>query len=385
MRSFGWEIEFLLVKNGEFVDWSGTLERLSRELRAEYPKGLLYRDATPCPEWASQPETDYEKLFEQVQHVFQKIKEKTGGHIIFIGGASTVRSTFSGHIHVGTPKGLTRKKINEMLKTLHGSQTLMELMSQNFKLISAGMADARARTRRYYKYYELVKGDYPPTREYWNYTWNEHKTVENRIPPSSDFYHLLTLTMVENAWLNHFKDSMTYDWSENFSEATQKGEDGIYMIEFNGHVFLVDYSTYITFQLARIEDELKEEMSKVNPKIRNEIKKYIEFLKRKTLASHLALKSLRELSQMSENLIERGKSYLEDVRIVELKTPKRKFTEKNIASVIQRINSSKEVRTFERFRAFLEAMKTLDLSKANPEDLPIIEKVIAKKQLKELI
>ena len=384
MRSYGWEIEFLLIKDGQFRDWTSKLDRVAMELGAQYPKGKLYRDQTPCPEWATPPHIDYNKLFRETQEVFQYILEEVGGRIGFIGGASKILSTFSGHIHVGSPRGLSSKEISNMLKVLHGSQTLMELLSQNASAISSNMADRRA-TRTYYEYYRLRAGNYPEERQYWNYTWNEHRTVENRIPPSSDFYHLLYLTAVETAWLNHFKDQPTYDLQRNFSEAVSNGVNGTYVILHGAKAIFVDYATYVNFQLMRIEDELKEEFSKMDLSIRKRVKKYHEFLKRTTLATYLSSISLKELTDLSKRLIEKGKSYIEDLRIEDLEPPQGKFTEKNIAKIVKIINDSNELKKYERFTRFLEAMRTGDISKADKEDVPILKHVIAKKRLEEFI
>lgn len=381
VNSFGFEQEFPIVKDGEFIDWSPILDRLVPKLQAKFPKCQLYRDGTPCAEYTTQPHTDYNKVFAEFQEAFQMIAEKFPKCVFFSGGAPGIHSVFSGHIHIGNMEGLKTPRIAQLVTTLHGSQVLMELLSQNFK--SARRADERATRRDYFKYYPVTLNSI--NREYYNYTFNEHMTIENRIPPSTDFYHLLALTAIEIAWVKTFDENITYELQENWNTSIQQGAAGKYMIIYGSELYMVDYSTYVNFQLARIKDALKAELDKMDRPIRLEIEKYLEVLKRTTMSSVMGTKSIREAQEMAENLILNGISFVKDVKIEEIEAPGGKFTDENTAYVVSLINKSKECKTYSRFKGFIEGIKRQDKSLVSEEDIPIFERVLAKKKIETLI
>jgi len=381
IKSFGWEVEFPIVIRSEFIAWNSILDRLARKFKTEYPNARLYRDATPCAEWASTPHIDYNKIFEEHINVFTEIMEKLPNGVFFSGGAPQIDSTFSGHIHIGNPKGWSTKRIKAVCDALHGSQSFMELISQNFR--SRNHADERACRRDYYHYYPITEKQ--DSRQYLNYTYNEFKTVENRIPPCSDFHHLLTLTLIEIAWAKKFDGSMSYDLKENWQEAIQKGPLGNYYLMYGDELFVVDYSTYVSFQLLRIQELLEAEVEKLDNSLKKEVCRYLEFLKRTPLATILAGKTIVEAQEMGYNMVFKKESFIKNVQIAKIKPPKGKFDEKSIGKVISRINASSDLKKFERFKGFIEGIKRQDKSLVAPEDLDILEKVLAKKKIETVI
>jgi len=372
VQSFGFEIEFPIIHMGTFESWSPKLETLR-------VPGRLYRDATPCAEYASAVNTNYNELINECFEVFRKIKSVLRGDILLIGRLPRVSSPCSGHIHVGRPSGLRGNEPSSLLRCLHGSQTLMELMSQNAR--SGEFADGRSTdSRQYYQYYGL-REKYHLLREFNSYTWNEHKTIENRIPPSTDFYHLLTLLAVEMAWIKHYQGKTTFDIIDNYKQAAYKGVNGKYWTFVDSEAVLVPYSAYVSIQLSRIEKELKSELKKMDAENRRKVSRYLEFLKYSTMSEFLSRKTIGELKLMTKKLIEEKKSYIDDVKIEAPSIPVKKVSMNEIIEIIDRGKETKEWT-----KNFIEAIKTGKLSKIhNPSDLKIAKKILGEKLVEEVI
>ena len=169
VETFGIEVEFPIVRLGTFHDWVGSFNRLKRDL-----PGRLYRDATPCAEYATSIHDNYDDLLDELFSSFAMISEATNKNIFFIGKFAQVPATFSGHIHIGKKDGWRKSQIKSVIGTLHGSQTLMELLAQNIR--SSGLADPRQPFRNFYCYYDIEQ--FSTTRENLNYTYNEHKQLK---------------------------------------------------------------------------------------------------------------------------------------------------------------------------------------------------------------
>jgi len=382
VKSFGFEIEFPIIQFGVFESWHPKLDSLR-------VPGRLYRDATPCAEYATAVNTDYNELMNECFEVFRKVKDAVVGSsstscILFIGRLPRVASPCSGHIHVGKPKGLRAKESTQLLRCLHGSQTLMELLAQNAK--SGAHADGRARdSRGYYQFYHLQE-DYPLNRFFHAYTWNEHKTVENRIPPSTDFYHLLTLLAVETAWINHYNGKTTFDLKENYHQATEFGADGKYWVFLGSEAVLVPYSAYVALHLKRIEKELKAELKKMETKNRKRVEHYLEFLKYTTMSEFLSKKTIGTLKNLTNRLLSDEKSYIDDVKIESPKVPVKKVSMNDILEIIEKGKNSKEYQEIQRTKAFIEAIKTGKLSRIkDPSDLKVAKKILGDRQIEEVI
>lgn len=381
--TIGWEIEFPIINNSEFVAWNATLETLSSKLRNIYPKGNLYRDGTPCAEYATQPHENIADLIDECRNVFTQIMDKVPG-VLFIGGLSGVESTFSGHIHIGTKQGMSKNKIFDMLETLHGSQTFMELASQNFK--TSRSADERACRTNYFKFYHLpVPRPTSPAREYLTYTWNEHNTVENRIPPSSDFYHLATLTVIEKAWIRKFEGKKTFDFDENFNQATRNGAKGNFMLPLSREFVIVDYQTYMTANFEMLNEEIDKELEDVDENIAKTIRKYIEYIKRAPVSNIFSSMTIGEAQEWTKKLVFNGESVINSIELPKYVDIQGKVTEKTLATVISRLNMSKEIETVDRFRMLINAVKQNNPMLAYEQDRQTVSEILMKMRIKNAV
>jgi len=377
VETFGMEVEFPIVMFGTYHDWISSFSRIKRDL-----PGKLYRDATPCSEYATSVHDNYDDLVDELLSAFATISEATNHNIFFIGKFAQVPATFSGHIHIGKREGWKNNEIKKVLRSLHGLQTLMELLSQNAK--GSGLADPRQPFRDFYRYYPISYAGV--TRENLNFTWNEHKTVENRIPPSSDFFHLLTLLVIEKAWLNKYNNRITYDFDINFTNAVKKGLSGQYMIIAGDEVYEVNGYVYVAAMLSKIESEIKQELKNISQKRRKKVEKYISFLKRAPLSSVLSSKTTLNLKEMAEKLIYHEELFIKGIKFKTIEIPAKKVTEKTIAEIVKAVTHSKQYSSYLKVKSFLKAIRCNKPElMSSEEDKELVKKVLFSKRLEVII
>ncbi len=178
---------------------------------------------------------------------------------------------------------------------------------------------------------------------------------------------------------------MTYDVPENWTTAIKQGASGKYFIQYADELFKVDYSTYINFQLLRIEQELKDEIAKLDIQTRKQVKKYLSFLKRTTLSNFLSGKTIAEVQELAKQMIFDEKSFIHNVKIARILPPKGKINQRNVAKVVERINNSTELKNYSRFKGFIAGIKTGNIKIVNPEDIDLVERILVRKKIETVI
>lgn len=383
IESFGIEVEFpVMTSDGQFRDWDSAFDELAGRRPSIFPNGgKLYHDGTPCAEYASGKHTSVEELLADLRGSFGKIMEAVPNKIFFIGSVPYVRSTFSGHIHLGKPNGMTNPEIEELAGVLKGSQTLIELMSQN---MGRQNADERGISRNYHQFVDLTPFQFAKGSN--SYTYNELKTLECRIPPSSDFYHLITILTVIRAWNNHYKDTRTLDLHANYQEAMTKGVNGKYFVFFENEMFEVGHPAYMHYQLSKIMPEIDAELKTYPSEIRQNCEKYLNLLQSTTMTEVINVKTVNELITKSKALVYDNKSYIDDVKIKEHSKIKfGRMEEKTLNEIMDTIKSSRESMRLNRFRKFVEAVKTENPSIADVKDAKIVQKILNDKKMEMVI
>jgi len=379
-KSFGIEVEYpMWDSGGGYTAWVDEFNILSKKL-----PGKLYRDATPCGEYATSVHTDYNALLDELFSSFKQIMEAAnndGVSIGLIGAYGGLRETWSGHMHLGKApdKKFTYKEHDELKRQLHGAQTLIELLAQNKG--DGTRKDRRATTRSYFRKSTFWAQE---TDRNVNLAWNDLGTLECRIPPSSDFFHLVFVLATMRAWAN--SEIYTYGLSSNWDQAINNGSEGKYMIPTPNGVEIVSYQAYVTYWLERIKPQLDAELKTLKQKYRHKVEEYREFLPYTTLSDVVTPWTKTKLFNKTADLIVKKHTYIDGIKL-NLLFPniKGKLDNKKIIDIIQRVDKSEESKEYKRLRLFQEAIRRGKPTIAKPEDRDKVRLYLSKEMIKEAI
>lgn len=379
-KSFGVEVEFpLWDENWKYQSWIQKFDALAGKL-----PGKLYHDATPCGEYATDKNDNYNKMMDELFDAFKQIKElvdEKSWSMFLVGSYGSTNQTWSGHMHLGKTKNQRFKPEENMglRQQMHGAQTLIELISQNKG--ATDTKDRRATKRDYFRYYDFWKDD--PERNV-TFANNDLGTVECRIPPSSDFFHLGYVLSVMRAWANSHE--YTYGFKANWNQAKYEGTDGKYMIPTKGGIEIVNYQEYMVYWMDILEENILEEIKKFNQKYRPKIMEYHELFKNTNLSDIMTGWTRQKLAAKTDKIINKKVSFIDGLNLKTMfPSIKGKIDTERVAEIINVIDGMKETESFKKMKLFQEAIKRGRPGLAKPEDRDKVKFFLNKKNLKEAI